>query len=233
MNVRILHLIEGAKEARGTAVIIDVFRAFSVEAYLAAAGAAKIMPVASSELPLEYKKTHPNAILVGERGGIILPGFDFGNSPTQIEGADVIGREVMHTTSAGTQGIANASGADEILTGSLVNASAIAEYIRRSGAEEVSLVAMGLSGAEDTDEDVLCAEYIKSLLEGCPMKKEELDSRIEAMKKTSGAKFFDPARQKDFPSGDFYRSTQVDRFGFVLKLVKGDPYDYVQRIDVL
>ena len=53
------------------------------------------------------------------------------------------------------------------------------------------------------------------------------------MKKTSGAKFFDPARQKDFPSGDFYRSTQVDRFGFVLKLVKGDPYDYVQRIDVL
>ena len=53
MNVRILHLIEGAKEARGTAVIIDVFRAFSVEAYLAAAGAAKIMPVASSELPLD------------------------------------------------------------------------------------------------------------------------------------------------------------------------------------
>ncbi len=233
MNVKILHLIEGARQAKGLTVIIDVFRAFSVEAYLAAAGAARIMPVSSKDLPLEYKKTHPDCILVGERKGIILPGFDFGNSPTQIEGHDVSGKEVMHTTSAGTQGLASASGADEILTGSLVNASAIAEYIRRSGAEEVSLVAMGLGGSEDTDEDVLCAEYIKSLLDGDPMSEEELSSRIEAMKKTSGAKFFDPEKQKDFPSGDFYRSTAVDRFGFVLKLEKGEPYDYVRRIDVL
>ena len=34
MNIQILQLIEGAKAARGLTVIIDVFRAFSVEAFL-------------------------------------------------------------------------------------------------------------------------------------------------------------------------------------------------------
>ena len=45
MNTQILQLIDGAKSARGLTVIIDVFRAFSVEAYLFAQGADKIIPV--------------------------------------------------------------------------------------------------------------------------------------------------------------------------------------------
>ncbi len=32
-NVNILHLIEDAKQAKGLTVIIDVFRAFSLECY--------------------------------------------------------------------------------------------------------------------------------------------------------------------------------------------------------
>ena len=32
-NINILHLIEGAKPAKGLTVIIDVFRAFSLECY--------------------------------------------------------------------------------------------------------------------------------------------------------------------------------------------------------
>ena len=34
MKINILHLIEGAKKAEGLTVIIDVFRAFSLECYL-------------------------------------------------------------------------------------------------------------------------------------------------------------------------------------------------------
>ena len=34
MNIKILHMVEGAKSATGITVIIDVFRAFTVEAYL-------------------------------------------------------------------------------------------------------------------------------------------------------------------------------------------------------
>lgn len=224
MKIEILQLIEGARAARGLTVIIDVFRAFSLEAYLLAGGAEKIIPVGDVELAYRLKKEHPEFVLAGERQGKILPGFDTGNSPSQLTGVDVMGKTVVHTTSAGTQGIANAVHADEILGASLVNAKATADYIRKSGAETVSLICMGLAGIEPTDEDTLCARYIKCLLENEPL---DLAGEIEGLKQTSGAKFFDPGQQDVFPKKDFALCVDADRFNFVLKLIKpeqGIPY---------
>lgn len=215
MEIQILHMIEGARQARGAAVIIDVFRAFTVEAYLMRGGAARVIPVGEKELAYAYKQAHPDAILVGERQGRILPGFDYGNSPSQLEGADLRGRTVIHTTSAGTQGIANAVQADEILTGSLVNAGAIARYLKAREFQQVSLVCMGLNAQARTQEDDLCAEYIKSLLEERPL---DMTDRIRDLRRTSGAKFFDPAQQEVFPERDFWLSTELDKFDFVLRL---------------
>ena len=217
MNIKILHMIEGAKQATGDAVIIDVFSAFSVEAYLMNSNVKKIIPVGDMQIAYDYKKNNPGVILVGERHRKILPGFDFGNSPSQLEGADLTGKTVIHTTSAGTQGIANAKNADVILTGSLVNAKAVAKYILENKYEDVSLVCMGLEATTPTEEDTLCAEYIKSVLQGNPM---ELKDEIEKLKVTSGAKFFDLSQQDVFPEKDFYLCTDVDKFDFVLKLGK-------------
>ena len=130
MEIEVLHMIEGAKKARGIAVIIDVFRAFTVECYVMNNGAEKIIPVGSKELAYELKEKNKDFILTGERKGKILEGFDYGNSPTQVEKVDFTGKTIVHTTSAGTQGLDNAINADEIITGSLVNAKAIVEYIK-------------------------------------------------------------------------------------------------------
>lgn len=137
----------------------------------------------------------------------------------------------MHTTSAGTQGIANAKNAKEILTGSLVNAKAIAKYIKLNGWNDVSLVCMGLEAVSQTEEDNLCAYYIKSLLEDNPI---ELRDEIENLKNTSGAKFFDEKQQEVFPEKDFYLSTEVDKFNFVLKLEKDNEtgLDYIKKLEV-
>lgn len=86
-----------------------------------------------------------------------------GNSPSQNRSINVNGKTVVHTTSAGTQGIANAIHADEILGGSFVNARATAEYILNSGAYDVSLVCMGLEALAPTEEDTLCALYQRSV----------------------------------------------------------------------
>ena len=215
MNIQILHLLDGAKAATGLTVIIDVFRAFSFECYLTASGVREILPVGSEALSRSIKEDNPDYLLAGERHGDKLPGFDFGNSPAQTEGLDLAGKTVVHTTSAGTQGIENALNADEIITGSLVNAAAIARYIRRQNPAEVSLVCMGLAGKEETEEDTLCARYIRSLLEDQPLA--DMDAEIDILKRTSGAKFFDPAQQDVFPEADFHLSTQVDRFDFVLR----------------
>lgn len=230
MNIEILHLIDGAKKAKGVTVVIDVFRAFTVEAYLTNGGAEKIIPVGDINFAYNYKKENPDILLVGERHGKMCEGFDFGNSPSQIEQYDFTGKTVIHTTSAGTQGIANAKNAEVLLTGSLTNARAVAGYIKSLSPENVSLVCMGLEAKEETEEDTLCARYIKSILEGNPL---ELAEEIEALKKTSGAKFFDKAQNDVFPEKDFYLSTKVDIFNFVLRVEKDENgLRYVKRIDM-
>jgi len=45
---------------------------------------------------------------MGERKGKKLPGFDYGNSPTEIQAIDFSGKTVIQTTSAGTRGFADA-----------------------------------------------------------------------------------------------------------------------------
>lgn len=217
MNIQILELIEGAKAAKGLTIIIDVFRAMTVEAYVIQNGAADLIPMGSVDEAYAYRDAHPGTILMGERGGAKCPGFDFGNSPSAVKDVDFTGKTVVHTTSAGTQGVANATGATEMLTGALVNAKAIAEYIKNSGAEDVSLVCMGLAGKESTREDTLCAEYIKALVEGTAI---DLQKGIEECKQTSGAKFFD-SNNPIFPEEDFWLSVEADKFDFVLHVEEG------------
>jgi len=228
MNVQILQLIEGARQARGLTVIIDVFRAFSVECYAFAQGAKTILPVGTIEEAFALKQEHPDALLVGERGGKKCEGFDCGNSPSQLEDFDVCGKTIIHTTSAATQGIANAVHAEEMLAASLVNARATAQYIRWRNPETVSIVCMGLGGERETEEDTLCAEYIASLLWG---EVPDISDQIADLANTSGKKFFDPANAEIFPQKDFEMSTQLDRFPFALKVNRGD-YVFVEKMDI-
>lgn len=229
MNIKIFQAIEGARKATGLAVIIDVFRAFSVEAYCFAGGAERIIPVGDSEIAYLLKRENPDMILVGERGGKILPGFDFGNSPAQLLGVDIRAKTLIHTTSAGTQGIANAENATEILGASLVNARATAEYIKRSGQEDISLVCMGYAGEYPTDEDTLCAEYIKSILEGTTI---DLKARVEKLKLTDGAKFFDKSQNDVFPEPDFFMCTDIDKFDFAMRLNRSSKLPYMEKISL-
>lgn len=111
MNIQILEMIEGARQAKGLTVIIDVFRAFSLECYLMAKHPAQLCPVGAKETAYAWKENHPEAVLIGERHGVILPGFQYGNSPSQTADVDLEGKTLIHTTSAGTQGIVNAAGA--------------------------------------------------------------------------------------------------------------------------
>ena len=89
MDIQILHLAEGAKRAVGLTVIIDVFRAFTVEPWLMSRNAQCILPVGEVAQAFACKKQFPQAILCGERNGIMVEGFDYGNSPSQFEHTDL------------------------------------------------------------------------------------------------------------------------------------------------
>ena len=232
-EVWITELLEGARAARGTAVIIDVFRAFSVECYLFDRGVRRVLAVGELQTAYDLKRRYPDALLVGERKGVPLPGFDCGNSPALLRRMELAGKTVIHTTSAGTQGIAAASrGAAEVLAGSLVNARAVADYLKRSGPETVTLVCMGLRGQRSAPEDLLCARYIAALLRDGGFGKEALEREIAALKLSSGKRFFDPAAQDVMPEEDFYLCTAPDRFPFVLRAEdRGGYFDmHLQRV---
>lgn len=225
-KVNILHLIEGAKQAEGLTVIIDVFRAFSLECYLYDMGVKEIRPIGSIEDSFALHEEMPGSVLIGERNGKKCEGFDFGNSPSTVLRSAVRDKTILHTTSAGTQGIVNATKATEIITGSLVNAKAVAEYIKKKHPEQVSLVCMGNAGVRPAAEDELCAEYIKSLVEGIELP--DFEQRVADLQRYGGDHFFDENRQEIYPKEDFFMCVQYDKFPFVIHVEK-DEIGFVTR----
>ncbi len=220
MEIRRLSLLEGARRATGTAVIIDVFRAFTTAAFVVANGAETILPVGDVDEALELRRRHPDWIIMGEVHGHKVPGFDYGNSPDEVSRVDFKGKTVIQRTSSGVQGILAASGADETLLGSFVLAEATVEYIKKKNPTVVSIVAMGWEGDYEAIEDELCAEYLEARLRGEKPDFPDMARRIRA--DPQGDKFFDKT-QTSFREGDFHAAMSLDRFPFALKVVKDAP----------
>ncbi len=225
-DIKILRLIEGAKQAEGLTVIIDVFRAFSLECYLFDMGAAEIRPIGSIEDALAWREKDPDCVLIGERGGAKVEGFEFGNSPSTVDPARIKNSRVIHTTSAGTQGVVNAVHADQIISGSLVNAKAIASYIAKINPEKVSLVCMGQAGIAPAREDEVCAKYIRAILLGEDLS--SYDAIIKSLQTDGGEHFFTTDRQHIYPERDFWMCIEKDKFDFVIKIEK-DELGFVSR----
>ena len=145
---------------------------------------------------------------------------------------------MIHSTSAGTQGIAAAAkaGAEEIVTGSLVNAKAVAAYIRFRNPSVVSIVAMGKAGLTSTNEDLICARYIEALLKG---EAYDIDGKIAWLRNHGAEQFFDPAQADFFPTEDYPLCVAHDRFNFVLRVCRdekgrlmirrADPLEWIER----
>jgi len=218
MEIHYLEFTTGAEEATGIAVIIDVFRAFSTACYLYHRGAEKIFVTGDVEQAFAYRRTRPGTLLVGERNEKRVEGFDHGNSPASVLGDDLHGREVVLTTSAGTQGLVRARHADRILAASFVNAAATAALLQQENPPVVSLVAMGYNAVIPADEDRLCADYIHALLEH---KEPDFAAMERQIRRGTGARFFDPANLNS-PEEDYHLCLMPGRFPYVLEALPAE-----------
>jgi len=212
MHVRRASLVEGAQDAIGTAVIIDVYRAFTTAAFCVAAGAKEIVLTASHGDALAMKAADPALFLTGEVGGKPIPGFDEGNSPSKLVDLDLRGRRVVQRTSSGTQGVIAATRAERIVLASFVIVGATARYLRQSGVD-VTLVAMGHEGASRSVEDELCASYLEALLAG---------EKPPLVPKLMGALAERVEWPDWFPARDALLAAEVDRFSFALPVARED-----------
>ena len=166
MKINLLSQLSGAVEAKGVAVVIDVFRCFTTQAIAFQNGATEIILVAEVEEAKKIKKEGLGDVLLGEVGGKKPDGFDFGNSPTEIINEDFSGKTLIHSTRAGTVGATSVRNADIIYGGSFAIASATVACVKTHKPDTVSLVSMGLEGKIRTDEDEQCGLYLRNLLQG-------------------------------------------------------------------
>ena len=126
MEIRVGSLIGGAADAVGTTMVIDVFRAFTTAAVALSRGARRIFMVDTLEKAWALRNSGAADCCIGERDSVKPPGFDFGNSPAELAGADVAGKTLVQTTSNGTAGTIAARGANRIYAGAVVTADATA-----------------------------------------------------------------------------------------------------------
>ncbi len=214
MEIEIIKSLKNADKATGLAVVIDVFRAFTTEAYIFANGASKIIPVLDLEEAHKLKKKNPEYLLVGERGGIKPEGFDFGNGPSEVINVDFSGKTIIHTTSNGTKGLVNASNAETVLVGSFVVADGIIKYIKSNDFQNISLISTAPYTEDDDNEDILLAYYIRDVLR-CN-KVDELDIKNKLIT-TSVASFL--LNEAGVPQADIDLCLDFHRFNFVIKKV--------------
>ena len=219
MRILVDSLIEGAQRARGTVVIIDVFRAFTTEAVAFQRGAKKIILVGSPEEALRLRSDGIADLCVGEVQGMRPPGFDYNNSPYEMSQADIEGKVLAHSTMAGTVGVTSAVNADQIYVGSLVIAKPTIEAILRDDPDLVTIVAMGDGGKVRTDEDEQCALYMRNLIEGRNPDADAVRSLVMAC--DQAAKYDDPAKPHFRPE-DRETALQIDSIPFAIKVSRED-----------
>lgn len=110
-------------------VIIDVFRATSTIAAALHHGAKAIIPVDKVDTCIELGKRIPHAITAGERDGKVAPGLQYGNSPLEYPTEFIANKTLVLTTTNGTRLLHMCVEADEIITGSFLNLSAVCNYL--------------------------------------------------------------------------------------------------------
>lgn len=137
-------------------LVLDLLRASTQVTTFFDAGGEILLPVKEVDTAREMKESlGGDWMLMGERGGLPAPGFDFGNSPLELAEKGAPERAII-TTSNGTKAIMRAAeDCTEVRIACARNAEAVCWDAICSG-RRIGIVAAGRNG-EFSMEDTVCA----------------------------------------------------------------------------
>jgi 2-phosphosulfolactate phosphatase len=164
--VRVHVAFTPAEEAAAhVGIVVDVVRATSSIAQALASGYERVLCCAEIEEAQALRaELGDEAVVGGERNGVVVEGFDVGASPREFA-AGARARTLILTTTNGTRTILTAaSRCDVVLIGSLLNLNAVVEAARVEGGD-VAIICSGFKGAFALD-DAYCAGRIVQGLGG-------------------------------------------------------------------
>lgn len=143
-----------------TVVVVDILRATSCMTTAFAHGVQSIRTFAHLQECLSLKQE--GYMTAGERDGKKVDGFDLGNSPFEYMDPALRGRKIAFTTTNGTQAIAKASAAKDIIIGSFLNLSAVVKYLRETP-NNVLIVCSGWKGKVNLEDTVFAGALVEKL----------------------------------------------------------------------
>lgn len=158
-------------------VVIDVFRATSAICTAFQHGVQEIIPVASVEEALEYKKK--GYMVAAERNGEIVEGFDMGNSPFSYMGEEIKGKKIVLTTTNGTKAVERAKAADQLIVGSFLNLDAVCDFLEKTQ-KNVILLCAGWKDRYNLEDSLFAGAVIQKMSKN-PRYTGLADSSIAAM----------------------------------------------------
>ena len=146
-------------------MVIDVLRATTTISWALKNGADSIQVFADLDL-LKDSATKWNAderLMLGERGGKKIEGFDLGNSPLSVTKKVVDGKRLFMSTTNGTKSLQKVQDAKHLFAMGLPNRKAVAEKIISLQSENVLILGSGWEGSYSL-EDSLAAGALASYL---------------------------------------------------------------------
>lgn len=155
-----IHDIEKNDISSANCVVIDVLRMTSTVTNALQNGARRIMLV-GDETKARAVSQKENALLGGERGGVKLPGFAFGNSPLEYTNQGVSGKDIVMTTTNGARAAEAVMGAKSIRLCAFINVRSVAESL--AGSDHIVILCAGTHDKFSLD-DCLCAGALCSYL---------------------------------------------------------------------
>ena len=166
MEVLICGNYEGSRlsaDSNGIAIVVDVLRA-STTIPVAMSKGIEAFYVAKEVEDARLAQTELNTLLVGERGCIKLPGFDYGNSPVEMSNQTQFrNNNATFTSSTGSRRVVEAIGSKITIIGSIINAKAVVEKvveITKNFSKEVKVVIIptfshgSIISNEDTEDQI-------------------------------------------------------------------------------
>ena len=126
------------------AVVIDVLRATTTIAWALKNGADSIQVFADLDLLKEsaIKWQSDARLMLGERGGKKIEGFDLGNSPLSVTKKVVNGKRLFMSTTNGTKSLQKVQHAKHLFAMGLPNRKAVAEKIISLKSENVLILSL-------------------------------------------------------------------------------------------
>ena len=200
----------------GITVIIDVIRAFTTSHFAFVGGVDRILPVETAEEAFSLRARHPQALLAGEINALPIEGFDFGNSPWEVDNADLAGRTLIMRTTNGMKATLHARPCAGLFVTGLVSAHATARAVLARRPPKVLLVASHPTG----DEDVACAEYLRGLLGGSGIDADTAEARTRQAR--AAIKFMD-GRSAYLRAADIDMAARCLDTGFAMEVRGDDP----------